>query len=154
MTTNAEEETNPPEMLDIVWLDGLVGRALEFQSKGRGFKSHSSQSFRISTTRLTTHLLFTWRNSHLWIHSGRLLHRQKSCIICRSSGRYFRLTYETVDTRTPPPYSSHCLPVQTTNRDNITIATQQLLFTPGWPLTYRYLYTLKKFEYFIVGHFL
>ena len=47
-----EEETNPPEMLEILWLDGSVGRALEYQSKGRGFESHSSRSFRTATTLL------------------------------------------------------------------------------------------------------
>ena len=28
-------------IVEIVWLDGSVGRALVHQSKGRGFKSHS-----------------------------------------------------------------------------------------------------------------
>ena len=52
MTANAEEENNPPEMVEVLWQDGSVGRALEYQSKGRGFESHSSRSFRTSTTHL------------------------------------------------------------------------------------------------------
>ena len=55
MTTNAEEESNQPEMLEIVSLDGLVGWALEYQSKGRGFESKFESKFS------------NWRNSHLWI---------------------------------------------------------------------------------------
>ena len=51
MTTNAEEETNPPEIAEILCLDGSVGRPLEYQSKGRGFKSQSSRSVRTWNTR-------------------------------------------------------------------------------------------------------
>ena len=43
MTLNAEEETNLPEMAEMLWLDGSFGRALEYQSKGCGFKSHSEE---------------------------------------------------------------------------------------------------------------
>ena len=43
MTNNAEEETKPPELVALLRLDGSVGKTLEYQSKGRGFKSHSSQ---------------------------------------------------------------------------------------------------------------
>ena len=43
MTTNAEEETNPSEIAEMPRLDGSVGRALEYEFKGRGFRSHSSQ---------------------------------------------------------------------------------------------------------------
>ena len=37
MTTNAEEETKPPKIAEMLRLDGSVGRALEFQSKGCEF---------------------------------------------------------------------------------------------------------------------
>ena len=39
MTTNTEEETKPPEIAEILWLDGSVGRALENQFKVVGFNS-------------------------------------------------------------------------------------------------------------------
>ena len=39
-------------MAEMLWLDGSVGRALEYKSKGRGFKSHCSRSILTSTTRL------------------------------------------------------------------------------------------------------
>ena len=42
MTTHAEEESNPPEIAEMVRLDGSVVKALEYQSKVRGFKTHSS----------------------------------------------------------------------------------------------------------------
>ena len=44
MTTNAEEETNPPEIAEMLWLDGSVGRALEYHSKGRGWVQIPPQS--------------------------------------------------------------------------------------------------------------
>ena len=50
MTNNAEE-TNPSEIAEMLWLEGSVDRALEYQSKGRGLKSHFSRSFRASNTR-------------------------------------------------------------------------------------------------------
>ena len=52
MTIDTDEKTNPPEMAEMLRLDGSVGRALEYQSKGGGFKSHCSRSIRTSTTRL------------------------------------------------------------------------------------------------------
>ena len=51
IATDAEEETNLPEMVEMLWVDGSVGRTLEYQSKGRGFKSLSNRSFQTSTTR-------------------------------------------------------------------------------------------------------
>ena len=45
-TNNAEEETNIPGIAEMLRLDDSVVRVLEYQSKGRGFKSHSSRKFR------------------------------------------------------------------------------------------------------------
>ena len=41
----------PTHQKCLIWLDASVGRALEYQSKGRGFESHSSRGFRSSITR-------------------------------------------------------------------------------------------------------
>ena len=60
MTTNAEEETNPPEMLEIVKLDGSVGRALEYNPKVVG---SNPTPVEVVGLRLLAH---AWRNAYLW----------------------------------------------------------------------------------------
>ena len=61
------KETNPTEMAEVLWLDGSVGEALDYQSKGRGFKFHCSRIFRTSTT------VDAWRNTFPWYHFMRVI---------------------------------------------------------------------------------